>query len=123
MDFETIVPIINLLPPQVQLFLLNLSAGLLMVWLLLYSMRLALYKTMGPPSASDTPRKLQIFHWFKWLDFFTPEQIQSALEIVRKEKVIRTLALSVPPPGAVIALPPPKVATFPPPAPADAGHE
>lgn len=104
MDFETIVPIINMLPPQAQIVALNALGLLCMAWLSLLGGRALLLSIMGPPQATDSERKTAIYHAFKWLDLFTPAQLRALLEISRKEKVIRTLVLSVPP--KVASVPP-----------------
>lgn len=101
MDFDTIVPIINLLPPQAQIWALNALGLLCMVWLALLGARWVLLSSMGPPQATDSPRKTAVYHAFKLLDLLTPDNLRSLLENSRKEKVIRSLALSksVPPPA------------------------
>lgn len=102
MDFDSIVPLINLLPPQAQIWALNALGLLCMVWLSLLGARKVLIAIMGPPSATDSERKTKVYRAFQWLDLLTPAQIRAMLEISRKEKVIRTLVLSVPPKPASV---------------------
>lgn len=110
MDIDSIVPLINMLPPQAQLYALNALGLFAVVWLGLLSVRQVALKLMGTPQATDSANKTRVYQALGLLDILTPTALHAMLEIARKEKVIRGLVLSGPPP--VASLPPSPFAGF-----------